>query len=416
MREKFRSLPRSLLLLLMTSASALLAGCQLTPATEEAKEVDRQKFGVSILAVNLFNIMNMPETQDGVFWQTRYANIFKWMKDTGTFPDVIALQEAPAFWSCPTDARRLPDYAAIDFLLDGIRDASGEQYRIAYLIAGKPGGVNATSWVGRAPAQFCSQQGDRALLYRPSRVRNVIDRPSGTQAVISPYVEPFPRATYLARSVQCCSPAADRADVCQLIDGPLDTPAAGHFEYFMGTCATPLGVAWKRERKSMQGEDLNKPRADAVFSRLELISEPGNYIHIYNVHRGWGVDPDPTASPADMSGEGNINQLVTDMEARFLSQDNPPLYPPILVGDFNKETEHLGGMFPQFEMGMWGPPWPEVMGALFGKSDVFRAKHKAFANSQATIPRAVVANDCYDETTLISDHCGIFFRVEPSQR
>lgn len=415
MRDKVRSYPASILLLLMASASMLFAGCQLTPANEEAKEVDRQKFGVSILAVNLFNIMNMPETQDGVFWQTRYTNIFKWMKDTGTFPDVIALQEAPAFWSCPTDARRLPDYAAIDFLLDGIRDASGEQYRIAYLIAGKPGGVNATSWVGRGPAQFCSQQGDRALLYRPSRIRNVIDRPSGTQPVISPYVEPFPRATYLARSAQCCSPAADRADVCQLIDGPLDTPAAGHFEHFMGTCPTPLGVAWTRVRKSMQGENQEKPRSDAVFSRLELISQPGNYIHIYNVHRGWGIDP--TASTADMSGEGNINQLVTDMEARFQSQSNPTLYPPILVGDFNMRPEDSDARFPQFELAIWGAPYPEVMGALFGKSTVFPAKHKAFASARETIPPSVVAEDCYnDNATLLADHCGIFFRVEPSQR
>jgi hypothetical protein len=413
MREKICSPVRSLLLLL--TASMTLVGCQLTPATEEAKEVDRQKFGVSILAVNLFDIMNMPDEQSGVPWQTRYERVFKWMKDTGTFPDVIALQEAPGFWSCPTNARKLADYAAIDFLLDGIRDASGEQYRIAYLIAGKPGGVNASSWVGDRPAEFCSQQGDRALLYRPSRVRNVITQPSGTQPVISPYVEPFPRATYLARSIQCCKPAADRADVCQLIDGPLDTPAVGHFELFMGTCATPLGVAWTRVRKSMQGVSPEKPRADAVFSRLELISQPGNYIHIYNVHRGSKIDP--TASTADMSGTGNINQLVTDMEARFQSQNNPTLYPPILVGDFNIKVEELDGDFPRFDVGMWALPWPEVMGALIGKSTDFPAKQKAFVNNSTVMPPSAVAEDCYNnKDTLWSDHCGIFFRVEPSKR
>lgn len=417
MYKKYHSHVKSLSLLFIASLSVLIFGCQTTPIIED---LAREQLGVSILAVNLLDILNFPFSISGVTWQTRYTRIFTWMKDTQTFPDVIALQEAPGFWSCPTDARRLPDYAAIDFLLDGIRDASGEQYRIAYLIAGKPHGADGNGWVGSAPAQFCTTQGGMALLYRPSRVRNVITQPGAGDTAISPYVEPFPlEVTYLARSVQCCSPASDRTDVCQVIDGPLD-------EYFMGTCPTPLGVAWTRSRRSTQGEDRNRPREDAIFSRFELVNQPGNYFHIYNVHRGWNQDwedqhPDGPPAPQILDyGSQNINQLVTDMESRFQSL-GPTLYPPILVGDFNigapepdKPFPLTGLYFPRFEVGWWGP---EVMGLLFGKSSDFPAKQKAYANLQQHMPELLPGEKCSEvPAKLWSDHCGIFFRIEPSKR
>lgn len=402
-----------------------LTGCQNSSLGKVTEDVAREELGVSILAVNLYDIFNAADEQnthvrDGTVWQTRYTRIFTWMRDTQTFPDIIALQEAPGFWSCPTNGRMMPDYAAIDFLLDGIRTASGEQYRIAYLIAGKPGTSDGNAWVGSVPAGLCSTQGGRALLYRPSKIRNVITAPGANDKVISPYEDPYPmHQTYLARSVQCCSPAADRTDVCPLIDGPLVIPADGHFELTMGTCATPLGVAWTRSRKSMQGAEPNKPAMDAVFSRLELVNQPGNFIHLYNVHRGWGID-NAAVSP-NRDGSENINQLVTDMEAKFSSPQSTILYPPILVGDFNigqrkapPSAEEVRQHLPRFDIAMWSP---EVMGALFGSAAIFPAKQKAYANLQQVMPATANGEACdRDGATLWSDHCGMYFRVEPSPR
>lgn len=411
------------LLFLTALFSIVLSGCNSTSLGEVTEEVARENLGVSILVVNLYDILNAADEQNphvrfGTDWQTRYTRIFIWMRDTQTFPDIIALQEAPAFWSCPTNGRMLPDYAAIDFLLDGIRDVSGEQYRIAYLIAGKPGNSSGDAWVGSWPAGACSTQGGRALLYRPSKIKNVITAPGVNDTVISPYETPYPmNQTYLARSVQCCSPAADRSDVCNLIDGPLVEPSPGHFELTMGTCPTPLGVAWTRSRVSMQGSDPSKPAMDAVFSRLELVKQPGNFIHIYNVHKG--TEGDESALPPNRNGSENMDQLVTDMEAKFSSPHNITLYPPILVGDFNiglhkapPSVEEVKGHLPRFDIAMWSP---EVMGALFGSANIFPSKQKAYANLQQVIPATANNEACYrDRGTLWSDHCGIYFRVEPS--
>jgi hypothetical protein len=410
--------------LLVASFSTLILGCQSTPLGDAAAELAREQLGVSILTVNLHDILNVPHAATGVAWQTRYAQISMWMTDTKTFPDVVVLQEAPGFWSCPTDPGRLGDYEAFNFLLNGIRVATGEQYRIAYLIAGKAHGADGTSWIGTAPAQFCSTQGGIALLYRPSRIRNVITRPGTGEAVVSPYSVPLPlQTTYLARSVQCCSPAPGSTDVCQVIDGPLDTPQADQHEPDRAACPTPLGVAWTRSRVATQGQDRTRPTVDAVFSRLELVGQPGNYVHIYNVHRGWNEQNPQNLQILDF-GSQNINQLVTDMETRFQSS-GPLLYPPILVGDFNvgsrPTTFLLDSFFPRFEVATWSNGG-EVDGALFGRGtgnvpNFPPAKQTAYANLEQHMPTLAAGETCENAPAKVwSDHCALFFRVEPSRR
>lgn len=412
---------RRMLPLFMAAACALLAGCQNKPVNPALQDLAREELGVSILTVNLHDIMNVPHADTGVTWQTRYMRIFAWMRDTNTFPDVIALQEAPGQWTCPTDQRRLPDYAALDLLLDGIRSVTGEQYRIAYLLVGKGHGADGTAWVGTAPAQFCSTQGGHALIYRPSRVRNVITQPSARDTVVSAYTTPFPLlSTYLARSMQCCAPAADLTDVCSVIDGPLVSFGASDHEPDKAVCPTPLGVAWTRSRVATQGVDRTRPAIDAVFSRFELVRQPGNFVHIYNVHRGWN-----TANPQNLQildfGSQNINQLVTDMEGRFQSV-GPLLYPPILVGDFNvgsrPDTRFLDSFFPRFKVAAWSNGG-EVDGAMFGRGpgDVPSfpaAKQKPFANRVQNVPALADGENCETPARLWSDHCALFFRVEPS--
>lgn len=406
-------------LLLGMSAVFLLSASQCTEPKHGSVigGLANEQLGVSILSVNLLGVSNVPrDSQSGVPWRTRYTRIFTWMRDTGKFPDVIVLQEVVAFMQCAFDPT-VRDYEAINFLRNGISDAAGEQYRIAYLIVGKPGGGTPTDWTGNIPSGGCSSSNGKALLYRPSRLRNVITSPSAGESVVSPYDSPFSLlTTHLVMSAQCCPLNLDGSDVCPVtpfMDGSMIRPLIG--PVFRDTCPTRQGVAFTRHRRAMQGTDPNKPREDAIFSRFELMNEPGSYIHIYNVHRGWGVDPNVQAP--DNSGHGNIDQLVTDMEGRFHSQNNPTLYPPILVGDFNIGINEVDTYFPRFEVGMWGPPFPEVIGVLFGKSTIFLAKQKAYANFQEIMPPSFAGEDCYkDQETLWSDHCGIFFRVEPSRR
>lgn len=417
MCKKYLSFVRSLLLLLIASWSMLLAGCQTTPLRDVVEGLARERLGVSILTVNLLGVSNVPRNgQSGVPWRTRYARIFTWMSDTKTFPDVIVLQEATGFMQCAFDPT-VRDYEAINFLRNGISDAAGEQYRIAYLIVGKPGGGIPTDWTGNIPSGGCSSTGGKALLYRSSRLKNIITSPRAGEPVVSPYDSPFPLlTTYLAMSAQCCPLNLDGSDVCPVtpfMDGPMIRPLIG--PVFRDTCPTRQGVALTRSRRSFEGSDPNKPQSDAVFSRFELVAEPGNFIHIYNVHRGFGQDP------ADQINSGvlNIDTLVTDVESRFDSQNNPPLYPPIVVGDINfgandlpPPVEEVEGNFPRYRMAAWSP---ENVGVVIGRPEHFRAKQNAYANQVKVIPPTIPGEACMrDPATLWSDHCGFYFRVEPS--
>ena len=162
---------------------------------------------------------------------------------------------------------------------------------------------------------------------------------------------------------------------------------------------------------------------DSVFSRFELVKQPGNFFHIYNVHLSWKKTgpnrEDATATP----GINAINTLVTHMEARF-GRGNTRLYPPLVVGDFNLDTAAISpqptdenpapvGPFPRFDTALWSS---EVIGALIGKQAEFPSKQNAYINQAQILP----AQGCpppgnnLDPATLWSDHCAsLFFRLEP---
>jgi hypothetical protein len=394
------------------SLIALVSGCKNTP--EDLTKLSKEQFGVAILSVNLLDLYNLPYSATGTNWQTRYARIGAWISATGNAPDIVALQEAPGWWVCGS-AVRLQDYGALDLLVEEIRKATGEQYRIAYLIAGKPGGTQPDGWVSGNSAGGCEQQGGRALLYRSSRVRNVLTSAQQGTIVATPFT-PYPLYTpFMARSLQCCPAVAGASNVCQLVDGAPSPIARSPAQ---NTCSTPLGVAWTRARRSMEGADPDKPQLDAVFSRFELRGQPGNYFHIYNIHRGFTKDPKDDVF-AQAAGVVGIERLVTAMEDRFRTAANATLYPPIVVGDINfgkdnkpPPPEEVTGNFFRFEIAMWGP---ENVGALFGLRSVFPSKQKAFANAKTVMPATQPGEACYrDPATLWSDHCGIFFRVEPA--
>jgi hypothetical protein len=392
---------------------AMLGGCRTTG--DAAAALSKREFGIGILSVNLLDVYSLPYSPTGTDWRARYARIGAWIQATGNHPDIIALQEAPGRWECGF-APTLQDYAGLDFLIDEVRKATGEQYRIAYLIVGRPGGTQPTGWIAGRSAGGCLQQGGRALLYRSSRVRNVVTGPQQGITVATPFT-PYPLYTpFMARSLQCCPTVAGSGNVCQLIDGA-PSPFAGSSG--QNTCSTPMGVAWTRARRSMEGADPGKPQLESVFSRFELRNQPGNYFHVYNVHRGFTKDPLDDVFGSQAPGVVSIERLVTAMEDKFRAPANVNLYPPIVVGDLNFGANNLPppprevlDNFVRFEMAMWGP---ENVGALFGLPSAFPAKRQAHANLQTVMPATQPGEACYrDAATLWSDHCGIFFRVEPA--
>lgn len=400
--------------LIVFAATTVLTSCQTTNSGNAVDQLAKERLGVSVLTVNLLDILNMPTSSDGTDWMTRYSRIGSWIQSSGKFPDIIALQEAPGWWKCTLDQRRLPDYAAIDFLADSVRDATGEQYRIAYLIVGKTGGAQPEAWVRNEPASGCLQQSGRALLYRPSRLRNVIVSAPANATVAVP-ATPYPRySSFMARSLPCCTPAADRMDVCGIIDGPV---SAMTLEDNTQSCPTPAGLAWTRVRRSMEGADPDKPQFEAVFSRFELVAEPGNFIHVFNVHRGFTDDSSDIQQ--GIPGIFNIEQLVDAMDARYNATSSPNLYPPIVVGDINFGTASqpppvadVERDLPRYRWAAWSP---ETVGVVIGRPELFRAKQRAYVNQVEIIPPTMPGEVCFsDPATLWSDHCGLFFRVEPS--
>lgn len=363
----------------------LLSGCQ------PLATIGKAQLGVSVLAVNLRDAYNVPQAADGTTWPVRYTRIADQLKASGLAPDLIVLQEAPGYWECPTDNRRLPDYAGVDLLVDALRDATGAQYRVAYLISHKQAGGEGDGFMatanGVASTRFCSARGGRALLYRPDKLFSV-------QAETGAAFNDESRAdVHLINSLPCCNPAADRTDICALIDGPPQAPTA--------RCGqpTPSGAAWTRRQSSTE---LN---TDAVFSRFQVIGS-GGFIHVYNVHlKHTGSTTASGAIAASMS----IDALVSEMEGRFAQTPSNLLYPPLLAGDFNLSSADASVAFPRFIPAFWSS---EVMGAMLGNPNSFPAKQSAYINDARELP--VQNCDRGDRATVWSDHCAVYFRIAPA--
>ncbi len=364
-------------------------------------EVARKELGISILTINLVGVADHP-CKTGVWWEPRYLRIAAWLKETGNKPDIIPLQEARGWMWCPTNPTIVPDYATMDFLLDAIRDATGEQYRIAYLVDSKTSGGSGICGIhGGSTTTGCTLWGDLALLYRPTRLRNVLATP-GSAGVA--HDDAQVTGPHLRRSLPACNLAPGRTDVADVIDGPPQFDKCNR--------PTASGLTWvQRQGGSQHGE------FDAAFSRFELISQPGNFVHLYNVHLHWVKMPVETPQP----GVDNVRSLVTAVENRFVNTPAGRLYAPILVGDFNRNESFIGGDFPDFRVGKW-TPMPEVIGALVGKEDIFPSKQVAHIKNAQVLP----VPDCYENAPagvpggggpidrLWSDHCALFFTIEPT--
>ncbi len=385
-----------------TALFLLLAGC---PGTRPGQpDPGADEFGLTVLSINLRDILNHPLNRTGVRWQERYSRVGQWLRNAPLKPDFIVLQEASGFWNCTFDSRRMPDYASIDFLLDEIRSATGETYRIAYLLTDKEGRSLGDAWIGDDLSGGCAVRSGKALLYRSSRLRNVLaSTGNGLSFDTENRTTPHP-----INSLPCCFPASDRRNVCTVIDGPPQvTPR----------CATPSpsGVTWTMRHPGYTGGLVTS----SAFSRFEFIGHPDAFVHLYNVHLVWNNN-----SP--VQGVAAVNDLVTEMERRFSVQSPDRLYPPILIGDFNLDSAAIlhnqppaapapdnprAPFFPRFDMAFWSPG---LTGALIGRAADFPSKQRAYVKDAHALPSLGCEVDGGSPLTLWSDHCAVYLRIEPS--
>ena len=111
--------------LILTLALAAVAGCSrqdIFALSDAATAASRERYGLSVLALNLRGIHDVPCGASGARWQDRYSRIATFMKTAGIRPDVIAIQELPGWIWCPTNHHLLNDYEAADTLLTFIGD------------------------------------------------------------------------------------------------------------------------------------------------------------------------------------------------------------------------------------------------------------------------------------------------------
>lgn len=374
-------------------AIAFIGGCKNQEIAEGAVELRRDELAVSMLVINLRDAYNEPVALPpaGITWQERFSRVAQWIA-LNEQPDVLVIQEMPGYWC----GDRIKDYEAANYLIDQIRQRRQVEYRIAYLLSQKQGGGYGDWYVGTEKLGGCDTRGGRALLYRPDRIRNT-QRDAGLDFATSNNA-----GSSLMNSLPCCNLRPGTESVCMLIDGPM-TRASG--------CAhdTPAGAAFTRRQSVPDGP------IDAVFSRLELKNQPGNFIHIYNVHLTWNNGGTSLA-------EAGISGLVTDMEQRFAPAGGR-LYPPIVTGDFNLGlaaiNDRLPSTFSSFSILHWSP---ELMGVLIGKDQAFPSKQKIIVRGERDLPDF----GCMDNPTpgepslpsnsltLWSDHCAsIYFRILP---
>jgi hypothetical protein len=336
----------------------------------------RDPHAVSVLTLNLRGTHNEWENDNGVGittipWRERYGRLASWMADTGTLPDLIALQEVPArkFWWSPYPHLEPPDYESLFVLIDQISRRTGAQYRIAYLSA---------DYVheGLQPLH----QG-RALIYNADRVRN-------TTALVNSWAvahnDTKTTGVHMRTSWPCDQPSPAFAGRCDLID--LDG------RHWVSAYTHPATGQWARG-----------PQA-AVF---ELVSDPGKHIIVINVHAHRDADPDDQLA---------IRTLVATVWSAWAPRNK--LIPPIVAGDLNGSPDLPDGepTLPDFDT----TATEYVEYVLIGKPSAYPSMYAPAAETLTFPSRTPFAAEppgergyCGTLATVLSDHCAVFAQYLP---
>ena len=308
----------------------------------------RSKSAFSVLSVNL-------QGTDSTWgpWRDRWARVARWMGQTGTLPDVIALQEVPAskWWMFPLPHLDPAEYESLALLIRRIKEHTGANYRIAYLAAGHvPQGVNALF------------QG-RAMIYNADRVRNTTTL---VNAFAVAHDSPL-QGVQMRRSFPCTSPSGELPETCGLLDGD--------------------GRQWTVNDAFGLGAQT------AIF---ELIERPGRHVLVHNIH--WNrANPDVRAG---------LDALINSTWSSWAPRNK--LLPPIVAGDFNGDyeirdrfDESASAYIDYVVIGKpatWGVPAPH------SESEIAPSPMNAYEDP---------ISSCGNPSTLFSDHCGMFVQYFP---
>jgi hypothetical protein len=364
----------------------LTSGCNHTPPAPVPQVTQTR---ISILQVNLRGVLDVPFGNSAENWLTRFNRIGPDLRNLRLTPDVIALQEVVAWVWCPDNWNFLKDYEPLHALIGSLEAGTGTRYRIAYMqtyVTDHQFGGGASIMGGNA--HLCRAAAGLALLYNPSRIRNMlVDTPQSEASAAWSYNHNR-NGPYLRRSLPCCSPRPGKESVCALIDGPTQNDKCP---------STAAGLAWTAI-------------ADVAVARLSLAQRSDNTeFRIYNVH----LPGEPPGLPGAWHA---TREVVTAIEAGQGSPCPPPdpavapssdrcWIPPIIVGDFNTGETALMDWLRDFD---WrGRPANDVLIHTFtGKPSSYSARANVVSHTTIQVPTAAIQGGCQDPGILWSDHCG----------
>lgn len=136
-------------------------------------ETARRQKSLSFVTLNIRNAYNYPFAER-IGWKERFDRLVDWMRRGEKFPDIIALQEFPIWWYCPTNPKVVGHYEPMARLLRAIENAGGPKYRIGYAMARVVWGEPAFGLhEGASTAGACQGRSGNALLFDPDRIETV---------------------------------------------------------------------------------------------------------------------------------------------------------------------------------------------------------------------------------------------------
>lgn len=365
----------------------VLASCEPTTAADVSKIIS-SAYAVSLLTVNLRGVLDVPCGGSGAPWSKRSDRIAAWIADRGKegTPDLVALQEVHGWIWCPFNHRTLPDYAQLATLVAKVREATGIEYRIAYLTTSFAFAEGGCGFENGAGLSGCQVMTGKALLYNPKRLVNRETKdPSG--AIV--YDESTLIGSHLRRSLPCCNPAQDSAWICELVDGDSQSDKCD---------SSPSGIARTRSIRLSNGA----VSVHGAMARFSIVSDLNRELHIYNIHAAHSAD--------NASALTDLADFVATTEHETLRER---LFPPIVTGDFNTPDGPPVGQdeaFAEFSVAGFTPP-PEVMGTLVGGL----AQWPAYLDVEPIEFVEIPSSSCEDSSVAWSDHCNSFVILGPKQ-
>lgn len=324
--------------------------------------------------------LNLAGTGDvnGISAETRARRIALWVRRHHLVPDVIVIQESygwlytPPVRDCGRGfARGSGDYDQIDVLLKELSDQIGLVYRVAYL-TGRTGGFGTIQ---------CGVYHAQSMLYNPGRLVNLTQTLTGSVAHDSE--DPALRGTpHLRRSLPLCNRGTMLMPLGTLIDGPSQFDKCGR--------ATPSGPAQAV---------FDTAHISGSHVRFAFVVATDKVIELFDMH--------PTAGLETQEKVG-LDKLIASQAP--VSADASMLFPPILTGDFNSMAESMEPNFPDFLQLAKTPT--NVLGTMIGRLDRFAARYRMRAAQTLYLPDEPDGAPCDDPRYLISDHCGVFVRLD----